>query len=127
VTETRIVAELVALGYTISVPVGNCAAYDLILDDGTARLRVQCKTGQYKKGAVLFKVYSEIRASGGRKRVPYGDKVDAYAVYCPKLSQVYLIPAVDVKTHNECSLRVEPMKVATAPRTLWAKKYKLGL
>ncbi len=45
-------------GYALLLPFGENLRYDLIIDDGTALSRVQCKTGRIRDGAIKFKVCS---------------------------------------------------------------------
>jgi PD-(D/E)XK endonuclease len=49
---------LKAAGYTLVVPFGENTRYDLVIDDGKALARVQCKTGRLRDGAIVFAVTS---------------------------------------------------------------------
>lgn len=40
---SRAVATFTALGYDVSIPLTESAAYDLVVDDGERLVRVQCK------------------------------------------------------------------------------------
>jgi hypothetical protein len=40
---SRAIATFTAMGHDVSIPITESAAYDLIVDDGTALRRVQCK------------------------------------------------------------------------------------
>jgi hypothetical protein len=41
-------------GFAVSVPFGENTRYDLIADDGERLLRVQCKSGRLRRGAIVF-------------------------------------------------------------------------
>src|SRR5437868_3907397 len=45
-------------GFDLSVPFGENTRYDLVIDDGKSLARVQCKTGRFRKGAVVWNVCS---------------------------------------------------------------------
>ena len=40
-------------GFGVLVPFGENTRYDLVIDDGSALRRVQCKTGRLRRGAVV--------------------------------------------------------------------------
>jgi hypothetical protein len=57
--DRSVLAIMLALneaGYGILVPFGENTRYDLVIDDGARLLRVQCKTGRLREGAVTFSV-----------------------------------------------------------------------
>ncbi len=79
------------VGFIVSVPFGENARYDLVIDDEIRLARVQCKTGRLREGAVVFKVCSSYAhhsnpASAARD---YLGQVEYFAVYCPGTSGVY--------------------------------------
>jgi hypothetical protein len=43
IATSRAIARFTAMGYDVSIPLTESAAYDLIVDDGTQLTRVQCK------------------------------------------------------------------------------------
>ena len=47
---TRAIYEYSKLGYHVSIPMGDCQKYDLIIDDGTCLKKVQVKTSRKKDG-----------------------------------------------------------------------------
>jgi hypothetical protein len=99
-------------GYAVLLPFGENTRYDLVVDDGTSLLRVQCKTGRLRGGAVVFAPVS----SYGHHRNPatarrdYRGQIDYFAVYCPETGGVYLVPIEDVPTRTSAALRVEPAR-----------------
>jgi hypothetical protein len=97
-------------GYAIHLPFGENTRYDLVTDDGRALRRVQCKTGRLRKGAVIFATCSSYahHKSAAEPRRDYHGQVDEFAVFCPELGTVYLIPIADLPVRTEGALRVEP-------------------
>ena len=110
--DTTTLAVMFALrrrGLSILVPFGENTRYDLAIDDGTRLLRVQCKTGRLRDGAVRFKVCSSYahHPNPSVRNRNYRGQVDAFAVYCPETGDVYLIPIKDIANNWTGSLRVE--------------------
>ncbi|CAN5289228.1 hypothetical protein BH20ACT13_BH20ACT13_22110 [soil metagenome] len=69
---SRAIATFTALGYDVSIPLTESAAYDLIVDDGRQLVRVQCKFASDRRRQVdLRRIHSN---SGGYvvKRTPEG-------------------------------------------------------
>ena len=57
-TQLAVMAALYEAGYGLYVPFGENTRCDLIIERGDELLRVQCKTGRLRQGAVRFKVCS---------------------------------------------------------------------
>jgi hypothetical protein len=129
VCRTQIIAALTLLGRTVLTPMGDFQRYDLGIDlrtpDGRF-LRVQCKSGRLRKGAVVFYPTSvDSRSKPGTCiRKGYAGEVDYFGVYCPELNKCYLVP-IGHTTSNECSLRVEPPKNGQKTRIRWAANYEI--
>ena len=92
-----ILAALVAQNKTVSVPWGDNAPYDLVLDTGDTLHRVQCKTGRLRSGRIVFQTSSVCLTDGKYVKSHYRDKIDLWAVYCPENAKIYLIPIADVQ------------------------------
>jgi hypothetical protein len=107
VSEAAILTHLLKSGKSVSIPWGDNQPYDLIVDNGDMLLRVQCKTGWIDAGAIVFKTCSNYRTVEGYTSVHYEDRVDMYAVYCPELDKVYLIPAKDIDCKYSTRLRLD--------------------
>lgn len=59
VATTRAIATFTALGYDVSIPVTESAAYDLVVDDGRDLARVQCKFANDRRRQVdLRRIHS---------------------------------------------------------------------
>jgi hypothetical protein len=126
VTEAVVLGELMECGVSVAVPFGDADRYDLIVDDGDALLRVQCKTGSWVNGTVRFNLYSSTVAGGERVDDEYGpDEVDAFAVYAPRMDEAYWVP-FDATGAGEMRLRVEePGAGAPRSRINWAREFRL--
>lgn len=121
-TEGIILAALMKLGYSVLIPFGASHPYDLVVDDGSKLLRVQCKTGRIFRGAIAFPACSRSSLTGKRKT--YRGRVDILAVYCPANEKIYWVPVEKSANHN-CTLRLDPTDRYRNARK-WAKDYELA-
>ena len=123
-TEAIVVAELVRRGYKVLLPFGTNQRYDLVLDTADGFLRVQCKTGRLRNGAVQFQARS-IRSNTAKVECrDYRGEIDAFIVYCPETDRLYALP-VDEATSSVASLRVDPAANGQGKRIRWAADYEL--
>jgi hypothetical protein len=123
-TEAIILAELVKRGHRVLVPFGTNYRYDLALDTGDALVRVQCKTGRLRNGAVCFKTAST-RANTLRAFTrAYDGEADLFLVYCPETERVYAV-SVDEAASSEGKLRVAPAANGQAKGIRWAADHEL--
>lgn len=102
-----ILAKLLQLGKSVSIPFGNNQRYDLIVDEGGTLVKAQCKTGRVKDGFIQFKTCSTNGFTG--KNQGYKGQVDVFLVYCPETSAYYRVPVTEV-SHRECRLRFQKAK-----------------
>lgn len=124
ITEAKVLARLVELGKYVLIPFANVGRYDLLIDnrDGTFT-RVECKTGRFKNGCVVF----ETASKGGYGYHPgknYKNDVDLFGVWSSKTDKVYLIP-VNQASNNEMWLRVDAPKQNHPTKTKWAKDFEI--
>jgi hypothetical protein len=126
ITEASVALALLRKGKTILTPYGENQRYDLVIEEPSGVFKtIQCKTGRYKQGCIVFNLYSVIRDKSGKyKKTKYANTVDYYGVYCPETDKCYLIPSVDVPS-IEGILRVEPRKIDNGHDTRWAKNYEI--
>jgi len=116
------------VGFAVLVPFGENTRYDLVIDDGARMLRVQCKTGRLRKGAVLWSMCSNY----GHQKNPrvvhrdYQGEVDYFGVFCPETQGVYLIPIADVPMRRQGSLRATPPKNNQQKFIRGARQYEIG-
>jgi PD-(D/E)XK endonuclease len=123
-SETAILAQLVSRGYRVLLPFGVNQRYDLVIDSDGSFLKVQCKTGRLREGAIRFRSVS-VQSNTSVTRVRgYAGEVDLFAVYCPENITVYLVPADEVSP-NINYLRVDPTRNNQSKRVRWARDYEL--
>lgn len=125
ITEALILARLVEMGMSVSIPFGNNQRYDLIVDDGERLIRAQCKTGRMHNGCVTFGT-SSINGFTGEKR-DYEGQIDVFLVYCPQTKGFYWIPLHGekaTKSKRTMSLRVHPAIGGTKSHIKWARDYE---
>ena len=120
-SEGVVLSAYINAGFTVSLPFGMGASYDLVVDTGGRLFKVQIKTAWVSNGCVRFK--SQRRQPGkGLTRRPYkNDEVDYFAAYCPATGAIYVTPA---ENHGvEGRLRLDPVKNGQAKLVKWALDY----
>lgn len=127
-TEAFIVSRLMENGYVVLAPFG-VQRYDLAFEDAERRFwRIQCKTGRWVKGSILFNARNSqfSRGNGGWKnnQRPYKGDCDYFAVYSRDTGKAYLVPVNEVGV-SVCSLRVEPTGNNAEKGIRWAADYEL--
>lgn len=122
ITEAKVIARLLELGYSVSVPFGNNQRYDLIVDDGKTLIKAQVKTGRYRDGCVIFNTVSVNGFT--KKSKSYNGFADIFLVYCQEVDEFYIIP-VDDAAKSSMYLRVEDTKNCVSTVN-WAEDYTLG-
>lgn len=125
-----VLARLLQVYPLVLVPFGENQRYDLLIDDGGRFIRVQCKTGRLRKGAVWFSCCSHTYhhpSNNGSKpyQHDYRGMADVFGVYCPHTDAVYLVPVDEVGT-NSAALRVERPKNPQRKKVRWASDYELS-
>jgi hypothetical protein len=123
-SEAAILHQLVRRGYRTLLPFGVNQRYDLVLDCDGEFMRIQCKTGRLRQGAIRFSAQSIQSNTKGSRIRHYSGEVDLFAVYCPDNDQVYLIPAQDVPSTG-MYLRVDKPRNKQRKRVRWAQDYAL--
>jgi hypothetical protein len=122
-----IMTALRELGYAMYVPFGENTRVDLVIEKDGRLLRVQCKTGRLRSGAVRFSACS-ISAHHRRPATirDYLGQIDLFAVYCPETSGVYLIPIDEAPLRTSGSLRVDPSRNNQRKKIRFAADYEIG-
>ena len=117
-----------SLGYEIYTPFGENTRCDLIVDDGAGLRRVQCKTGRFRNGAVVFATCSSYAHHPHPKVIKrsYIGQIDDFAVYCEQLGSVYVIPIEDVMTGSNAILRVDPPRNHQIKHVRFATDYEIA-
>jgi hypothetical protein len=127
-TTLAVMAALELAGYTLSLPFGENTRYDLVIDDGRQLWRVQCKTGRLREGAVRFPACSSYahHANPRFTQRDYLGEIDAFAVYCPETTAVYLVPICDVMLRRQGALRVDMPRNHQQRKIRFASDYEIG-
>lgn len=120
-TEAAVLAALAAIGKRVLVPFGQ-QRFDLAYEEDGRIVKVQCKTGALRKGAVAFRTCSVGRFLGSATVRDYREDVDFFGVYCHPRREVYLIPVGDLPLRG-AHLRVEPPRNNQHARVRFASDY----
>ena len=115
-------------GFALYVPFGENTRCDLIVDDGVRLSRVQCKTGRLRDGAVRFATCSSYAHHPNPKITSrhYQGEIDLFAVYCPQIGAVYVVPIEDVPLKRLAALRVEPARNSQRRGIRLAERYEIA-
>ncbi len=123
-TELAVMARFSAMGYSLNLPYGDDAPYDLIVETPDDRLfRIQIKTGRLRDGVIRFNCVSE---HGHRNAPPtrYDGRIDAFAVYCAANDGLYIIDVNDVCVRGSRGwLRIAPPRNNMRHGIHWAADY----
>jgi hypothetical protein len=128
-TEAMVIARLVQAGKCVLLPFGENTRYDLVLDEGDHFVRVQCKTGRLRGGAIRFNTCSTTYHHPNNRGMKtynhnYLGQADLFGVYCRENDRVYLVPVVDVGA-REGFLRVAPSRNNQSLKVRWAHDYEV--
>lgn len=123
IAELRVMARFIELGYYVSIPHGDIAPYDMLVEYGDADFqRVQVKTGRLVDGKITF-VTTSCNARMERKN--YRGTADKFAVFCPENERCYLVDVDEAPIGGEMILRVDPPRNNQKIGINWAKDYQL--
>ena len=121
-TEASVIHELIANGYSVSIPFGDNDKYDLIVDDGETLHRVQCKTAwQNKESTIRFNTHSQTTADGDYHEETYQAEIDAFAIRYPATEKLYWVDIAEA-TEQKMELRFEAS--IDHPSINWASNYE---
>ena len=103
-TELLCLAAFTELGFTVSIPYGDCAKYDFIVEIDGKLYKIQCKTSHLREeGVYTFQCSSTYINSQGNHRVAYDkNQVDFFCTFIN--GKCYLIP-YDETGHREKVMR----------------------
>ena len=126
-TELQCLTSFIKYGCTVSIPYGDCARYDFLVDINGKIIKVQCKTSHIfgDEDGIEFACRSTEPTGGkGTKNRRYTeDEIDFFCTYFN--NKCYLIPV------NECStikkLRFIPPKNNQKVGISFAKDYELEI
>ena len=122
-TEAKVIHELISSGYSVSVPFGDNDKYDLVVDDGKALYRIQCKTAwKNKQDTIRFNTHSQTTQEGEYHENTYHGEIDAFVVRYPNDETLYWID-IEEATEQKMELRFEAE--IDHPSINWAEEYEL--
>ena len=123
-----ILARLLQVFDIVLIPFGENQRYDLVVDTGRGFLRVQCKTGRLRDGAIRFNSCSSTfhhPNPDSRARSHYRGAADVFGVYCPETDGVYIVPVEEVGM-RAAALRVEAARNNQRSKIRWARDYQVS-
>jgi prevent-host-death family protein len=129
IAEAAIALEATRLGIEVLKPVAEHGRYDLALDLGERILRVQCKWGalDLKRGVVSARIGCSSYTPRGYVVTTYSpEEVDAIAVYCEELGEVFLVPISVAGGKRQLYLRIQPPRNGQRASINLAGDYQLG-
>ena len=124
-TEAIVIAALMRRGYRVLRPLSANQRYDLVLDLGDRFLRVQCKTGRLRGGAIVFSTRSVRSNRNGTFVRSYTDEADVFLVHCPATDRIYAVPVGESGVLKAASLRVTAPANGQSKGIRWAVDYEL--
>jgi hypothetical protein len=132
ITEIKVAAKLMEMGYSVSIPFGDSDKYDLVLDFDNQLLRAQVKTGTINSGTVQFnssrRVYDKEKETkrGANSSEPYKEDIDLFIIYTEKIDSYHVCSLED--TAKSCTkIRIEePSRNKNDPRIRWEEDYILN-
>jgi PD-(D/E)XK nuclease superfamily protein len=129
IAEAAIALEATKLGIDVLKPVTEHGRYDLAFDLGHRIVRVQCKWATFDRrlGAVCVRVGESRHTPRGYVVSSYStEEIDALAVYCAAIEQVFLVPVEVVAGKRQLHLRVTPPRNSQLTCINLASEYQLG-
>ena len=121
-TELQCLTYLHGLGYDVSVPWGDNARYDLVLDVNHKLYKIQVKTAHQKdEGVYVIQTRSTYVNSQGNRTAEYtSDDVDYFATFIN--DKCYLIPLSETSKREKVLRFVKPKNNQTKGIT-FAQEY----
>jgi prevent-host-death family protein len=129
IAEAAITLEAIRLGIDVLKPVAEHGRYDLAFDIGDRLLRVQCKWGAYhhEQGVVTVRVGGSRHTPSGYVRSTYSaHEIDAVAIYCEALKEIFLVPIEVAAGRSALRLRVAPPRNSQRASINLAHEYTFG-
>lgn len=127
IARLKVVMRAIEKGWIPSTPVIEQARYDLILDDGKVRHRVQIKYTDTESSIAENAYYVNLRRrnkGSSEDRVYTADEVDAVIVYVAKMKKSYWIPTSVFDGRSTLSIRTAPAKNGQTKGCLLASDYE---
>lgn len=123
-TELQCLTAFTELGYTVSIPYGDCAKYDFIADINNKLYRIQCKTSSEQDvGVYKFATRStQVGTTSTNVRTYTEEDIDFFATIID--GKCYLVPITEVSGKQK-TLRFIPPKNGQKEGIAYAKDYEL--
>lgn len=122
-TELQCVTYLHGLGYNISIPIGDNARYDFILDVNHHLYKIQCKTSSpVAEGVYRFKTCStQINTKGNYTKFYTEDDIDFFCTYIN--NQCFLVPLSHTSRGGYKTMRFAKPKNGQVKGIVFAQEY----
>lgn len=119
-SEVSVLSAYFKAGFSVSIPFGGHARYDLIVDTGCQLLKIQVKTGRLRDGCILFRAFRNSGPNGRGLTYDVGD-YDYLVIYCCDLDRIFAMPFVDYLQQGR--LRYENTKNNQIEKIRWANDH----
>jgi hypothetical protein len=125
--EAEIAAAAIRADLVVLRPLCDGGRYDLVIDIGEERLRVQCKWASRQGNVLTARCLTSRHTPSGYLRTTYSaHEIDAIAAYAPDTDRCYLVPIDEVQGLKMISLRLAPTGNNQAMHVRWARDYELN-
>lgn len=123
-TELLCLAAFTELGYTVSIPYGDCAKYDFIVEIENQLYKIQCKTASLQEEGV-YKIATrstQVGTTSINVRTYTKKDIDYFATIIN--GKCYIIPVEEVSGKQK-TLRFKPPKNGQREGITFAKDYEI--
>jgi hypothetical protein len=125
IAESVFTTEALKRGWTVSLPYGDNARYDVILDRGNGLERLQIKSSTLRNKSIVAYTRSIYNNSKGQQCKTYtAEEIDGFVIYSPELDSLYLVPIEKQEGKKSINLTLESRN-PNHPMLNWAKDYTL--
>lgn len=123
-SESKVLTAYLEAGFIVSLPFGNGAPYNLMVDTGYRILKVQVKTGRLRNGCILFAAQRISGHHGTRRRKYAEGEFDLFAIYCPDNDQIYVMPMLGELAEGR--LRLKTTRNNQRQKIRWARDFEFN-
>lgn len=103
----QVLAKFLAAGMCVTIPFGDSARYDLVVDENGDFIRVQCKTGCLSKDGKSFVFPTASNNWKTYKRTNYIGQADIFAIYLRETRTIYIFNINNCPKKNSCTVRLQ--------------------
>jgi hypothetical protein len=125
--EILTMARILERGWTVSLPYGGKAGYDLLADTGTQLLRIQVKTiylGNFKNRSRWVMDFLKPK-NRGHKWIKYSKADCDYIVgMCPENSRCFVFPVENCASRRQASFDFGGTPLRKSAKIKWAMSYE---